>query len=267
MQLTDGLFDDRTTLAKLATDYFLLARHCNLDHSPSSGRAWERTVSQFLWRPDFPRRQHAGVPGLFSQRSQSGTSHEIDGAGQGPECMVLIESKSRNTLDKSDIATFHLKCFDFYRAAACEEPKQTSKTRWWPLLVSSEPASETVRRLCCDLGVVLCDPECWPLPALLYAAAQPNSDDYLSETHLSEMVRLAEPTCVPMQQRWRLDRDSREVCLSLNNINASEISDLLFLQDELTKDLLNAFDHHKPGGLAQRARPLLERFEAARLAS
>ena len=181
--------------------------------------------------------------------------------------MVLIESKSRITLDKSDIATFHLKCFDFYRAAACKDPEQTSKTRWWPLLLSSEPASETVRRICCDLGVGLCDPERLPLPALLFAAAQPNADDYLSETYLSEMVRLAEATCVPMQQRWRLDRDSREVCLSLDNINATEISDLLFLQDELTKGFLHAFDNHAPGRLAQRARPLLERYEAARLAS
>ena len=180
--------------------------------------------------------------------------------------MVLIESKSRITLDKSDVATFHLKCFDFYRAAACEDPEQTSKMRWWPLLVSSEPAGGTVRRICCDLGVVLCDPECLPLPALLYAAAQPNADDHLSEDHLSEMVRLAEIACVPMQQRWRLDRDGRKICLSLDNINATEISDLLFLQDELTKDFLPAFDIHSER-LAQRVRPLLERYEAARLAS
>ena len=135
------------------------------------------------------------------------------------------------------------------------------------MLVSSDPASGTVRRVCCDLGVVLCDPERLPLPALLFAAAQPNADEYLSETHLSEVVRLAESVCVPMQQRWRLDMDSREVCLSLDNIDATEISDLLCLQDELTKDFLHAFDNHAPGGLAQRARPLLERYEAARLAS
>ena len=27
--------------------------------------------------------------------------------------------------------------------------------RWWPLLVSSEPTGETVRRICCDLGVMV----------------------------------------------------------------------------------------------------------------
>ena len=106
-----------------------------------------------------------------------------------------------------------------------------------------------------------------PLPALMFAASRPNADDYLSETHLGELVRLAEPACAPMQERWCLDADRRVVSMRLDNMDSTEIADLLFLQDELTEDFLDAFEVHAPGVLEQRALALVERFEAARLAS
>ena len=96
-------------------------------------------MSQLLWRPGFTRRQHSGALGLFGHGSHSGAQHEIDGAGEGPETGAWIESKARTTLNKSDVAVFQLKCFDFYRAAASEYPEQTAGASWWPLLVSSEP--------------------------------------------------------------------------------------------------------------------------------
>ncbi len=266
MIVTAWHISDRT-IAQMALDAFLLTRHCSPEHSPVGGRAWERAVSQLLWRPGFTRRQHAGVLGLFGRGSKSGAHHEIDGAGQGSEIGAWIESKARSMLDKSDVAVFDLKCFDFYRAAASEFPEQTANARWWPLLVSSEPTNETVRRVCCDSGVVLCDPQRLPLPALLFAASRPNADDFLSETLLSEFVRLAEAACGPMQQRWCLDIASRTVSLSLDNLDSTEIADLLFLQDELTEDFLDAFEVHAPGWLDRRASDLVERFEAARLAS
>ena len=180
---------------------------------------------------------------------------------------MWIESKARTTLDKPDIAVFQLKCFDLYRAAACEYPRETADASWWPLLVSSEPTSEAVRRVCCDLGVVACDPQRIPLPALLYAASRPNADDYLPESHLGELVRLGERACVAMQQRWRLDVERRVISLRLDSVDSTDIEDLLFLQDELTEDFLDAFEVHEPGVLEQRASALVGRYEAARLAS
>ncbi len=170
-------------------------------------------------------------------------------------------------LNKTDAAVFHIKCFDLFRQVASEYPEQTSEARWWPLLVSSEPTDDAVRKMCCDLGIVLCDPQRLPLPALLYAASQPNADDYLSEVHLGELVHLAETACAPMQQRWRLDIDAREVCISLDNLNSTEIEDLLFLQDELTEDFLDVFEMHAPGVLERKAQNLVERFEAVRMAA
>ncbi len=195
----------------------------------------------------------------------SGARHEIDAVGQGQEIGVWVESKARTNLNKSDVAEFHLKCFDLYRASASEYPEQTANSRWWSLLVSSEPTSETIRRICYDLGVVVCDPQRLPLPALLFAASSPNADDYLPEIQLGELVRLAEAACAPMQRRWRLDVKRRSVCISLDNLNATDIDDLLFLQDELTEHFLHSFETHAPEALNRRARDLVERFEAVRL--
>ena len=266
MHLTAWHASDRA-IASLSVDAFLLARHCSPGHSPASGRAWQQAVSQLLWRPGFTRRQHAGVLGLFGRGSRSGARHEIDGVGQGPEIGAWIESKARMSLDKSEVAVFHLKCFDLYRQAASEYPEQTATARWWPLLVSSEPTGKAVRQMCCDLGVVVCDPQRLPLPALLFTASRPNADDYLSEVHLREVVRLAEAACAPMQRRWHLNIDKREVSLSLDNMASTEIEDLLFLQDELTKDFLDVFEVNAPGVLEERASALVERFEAAWLAT
>ena len=50
-------------------------------------------------------------------------------------------------------------------------------------------------------------------------------------------------------------------------MDSTEIADMLFLQDELTEDFLDAFEVHAPGVLGRRASALVERFEAARLAT
>ncbi len=254
------------TLASLAVDAFLLARFAGPGDGRPSGRAWERAASQLLWRPGFVRRQHAGIIGLFGRGSRSGARHELDGAAQGNGLGVLIESKARAALDKSELAVFQLKCFDFYRALAAEHPDVIADERWWPLLISSDPTSDAIRRLSCSLGIVLCDPARMPLPALLYTAGRPQADQYLPDDQLGELVRLAERACLALQQQWRIDASSRAMVIGLDVLTSDEIGDLLFLQDELTENLLDVFDLHAPGHLAQRGAALAERLEAARLA-
>ena len=61
--------------------------------------------------------------------------------------------------------------------------------------------------------------------------------------------------------------DRKEINIRLDQMNASDMDDLLYLQEELTEDLLGAFDVHAPGMLAQRGSELIERFQATRLAN
>ena len=254
------------TLAGLAVDAFLLARCGGPGGRRPDGRAWERAASQLLWRPGLDRHQHAGVLGLFGHGPRSGARHEIDGAAQGQGLGILIECKAHAALDKSELAVFQLKCFDFYRAVAAEHPEAIAKDRWWPMLISSDPTSEAVRRISCSLGIVLCDPARMPLPALLYTAARPYSDQFLREDLLGELVRLGERACLAMQEQWRIQPTSRAIAIGLDMLTSGEIDDLLFLQDELTEDLLDVFDIHAPRYLDRRGAALAGRLEAAHLA-
>ncbi len=250
-------------LAGFSLDCFLLARYAvpGLGGRPD-GRAWEQAVSSLLWRPGIHRRQHAGTMGLLGSESASGARHEIDGAGHGPTTGIWIEAKARSGVDKSDIAVFDLKCADLYKAAARHNPNATRSARWWPVFVSSEPAGESVRRLCVSLGIVLCDPLRVPLPVLLRAAANPEADMYLSEALLAEAVRLFEIACRPMQDRWCISDCGRKLVLTLDAARgATAVGDALFVQDELTGDLLDYFDADAPGQLECRASELGERLE------
>ena len=123
-----------------------------------------------------------------------------------------------------------------------------------------------MRRVCCDLGIVLCDPQRLPLPALLHAAAKPNADDYLPEAALGELVSLAEPLCQPMQHHWLVpDVNRRTLTVDLDYVSSASIGDTLYLQDELTDDLLDAIDLHAPGHLERRAGVVADRLQPAAL--
>jgi hypothetical protein len=249
-------------LVGFCLDCFLLARHA--PPGPTGrpdGRAWERAVSGLLWRPGLPRRQHAGTIGLFGAGSASGAGHEIDGAGHGARVGIWIEAKARAAVGKSDIAVFDMKCADLYRGAAHHNPDATRADAWWPLFVTSEPASEPVRRLCMSLGIVLCDPLRIPLPVLLRVAGNPEGDMHLPETMLAEAVRLFERPCSSMQERWQISNDGRSLVLALDgDPEATALADALYVQDTLTEDLLDYFDLEAPGQLEHRADELALRL-------
>jgi hypothetical protein len=208
------------------------------------------------------RRQHAGTLGLFGGASASGVAHELDGVGTGFGSGVWIESKARAALDKSNVAVFKLKCEDLYKAEAHKDPIGTALEAWRPLLISSEIVTQSIRRLCCATGIILCEPRHLPLPVLLRAAGRPTADEYLREGLLAELVRLGEPACRPMQEVWRIDRDRERIWQSLDGLGGEEIGDLLHLQAELSDDLLDALELHAPGWIEERVETLLDRLAA-----
>jgi len=253
------------SLARLTQEAFVLARYAGPHDGLPQGRAWERAASGLLIRPEFARRQHAGTLGLFGRGSMSGTNHEIDGAGHGAEAGVWLECKARQAVDKTDVAIFAWKCLDLYRDVAREEPEATARCSWWPILVSSEPVNDSVRRSCLGMGVILCEPQVMPLPMLLRVAGRPVADMHLDESALSEFIRLAEPLAIPLQKRYRIDIRRKELCWSLREPAAAEIGDLLFRQEELTGDIFDLFDHRSPHYFERRGAELADRLHAASL--
>lgn len=233
-------------LAEITLDAFLAARYCVGDGLPE-GRAWERAAGTLLHRPGLSRRQHAGLTTLFGSLSLSGCAHELDGVAAGWRGCLLLECKAlTDGISKSDVATFHLKTFDFY----CGQLDTAARDRWWRILVSASPTSEAIRALCFRLDIVLCDPQRFPLPVLLRAAAHPAGDEALPEVKLGELIRLGEAPCRPMQEHWRIV--DGEVRFRPRTWSRQDINDLLWLQDELSDDLFDAYDRFAPGRLERR---------------
>lgn len=251
-------------IVRFCRDCFLLARYATPgENGCPDGRAWEQAVSSLLWRPEFTRRQHAGTLGLFGAGSASGIDHELDGAGHGAATGVWIEAKARAVLGKADVALFDFKCRDLYIAAVRGNPGATAAVRWWPVLVSSEPAPDPVRRLCLAEGIVLCEPTRLPLPVVLRIAANPEADLHLTESLLGEAVRLFEPACRSMQERFVADASGRSLALSVGLYpTPSSLSDALFAQDELTADVLDYMELEAPGALEARADLVASRVAA-----
>jgi len=253
-------------LYKFCRDCHLLARvaGCGQDSQPP-GRDWEQAVGSLLWRPGLNRRQHAGTFGLFGRGSASGSNHEIDAAGLGPTAGVWVEAKSKATVDRSDVALFRLKCDDLYLDALRYTAERTASARWWPVLVSSESVSRGVRSLCAANGIILCDPAWLPLPVILKVAGNPEADLHFREALLSEAVRLMEPACRSMQERWRLSADGKSLGQSLaEHPTPKSISDTLFVQEELSADIFDYMDVENPGALDRMGSDLSNRLRRTR---
>ena len=238
-------------LAELTLDAWLLAR---VGQDPSEtlidGRVWERAVGDLLRRPGLSLRQGPGMTSLFGFRPASGIRHEIDGGAAGWSGSIIMECKSQSCgVTKADVALFHQKTLDFY----CERPRAVGRERWWRLMVSSSPVSDSLRAFCIQLGLILCDPIRLPLPVIARIAYQPNADMYLGETLLQEAVRMGELAVMPMQNRWAYDPITRDIRFKPQVLRADELGDLLWIQDELGSDILDLYDLYRPGVLERRA--------------
>jgi hypothetical protein len=244
-------------LARVSLDAYLLARCCQSTKDFPDGRTWERAISELVCHPGINHRQYAGQTTLFNRKSLSGCCHELDICATGWAGYLIIECKAkRNGLDKADVAIFDMKILDYYFGNLQESYSE----QWWPILISVGGVSNNIRRLCLQKGIILCDPALLPFPVLLRAAAQPAADQYLAETKLHEMIRLGEPVCYPLQKRCRLAPPDE---FYFQMYQRQELDDLLWLQEELSSDLLDLYDHYKPGQLEQRSNYLYSRFHVA----
>ena len=250
------MHDDLDLLADFTLDCWLLARATNGSCiSPVEGRVWERAIGDMLRRPELPNRQRAGLTTLFGTPAASGVAHELDACASGGGRTIVVECKSQASgVTKSDAALLHEKSLDFYWA----KPQLFSRERWWRILASSTPVSESVQVFCVSLGVVLLDPEHLPLPVVLHTASRPIADMYLREVLLQDAVRLGERALLALQERWVYDALAGDFRLKPTILMPREIRDLLWLQQELGSDILDLYDLHRPGVLELRSERLLQ---------
>ena len=253
--------DNLELLANFSLDCWLLARAVHASQtSPVDGRAWERAIGDLLRLPDFPNRQRGGQSTLFGTPAASGVAHELDLCASGSGRTFLVECKSRASgAMKVDVFFLHEKSLDFY----CAQPRRFSHERWWRILVSSTPVSQSVRAVCVSLGVVLIDPIHLPLSVILWTAARPGADMRLREPLLQDVVRLGERALLALQERWRYDTRSAEIRFKPSIIGAKEIQDLLWVQEELGSDILDLYYHYRSESIELREVRLLRTLRSS----
>ena len=235
-------------LASLCLDTTLLAQRGDGEAVPG-GRPWERAVAGLLRRPGMRVVQQAGLHTLWGLRSASGAPHELDGAGDGVGRAYLLEAKATDALDKGDVAGFELKVTDFYFARF----REVSQQSWWPVFACATTPSDSIRRICASRSIVLCDPARLPLPVLYHHALHPKSETALPELLTRELRRLAPRALQPLQRRFRPDLPAGELRLRPAPYSVDELDDLLYLQEELTDEVLARYDRLAPGRLEARA--------------
>jgi len=201
-------------------------------------------------------RQGPGSLTLFGQGSASGLCHEIDGACAGRRWTLMHEAKaySGGGPSKGDLFCFDRKTFDLFinRRRAGEDGEH------WRAIVSARPLDDGLRKYCYLYSIVAVDPGLIPLPMLIAMAARPNADLYFDDRVLGELVRLGEIACGPLESRYAPEGRHR-LCLDLLQIMTStDLDDLLWLQREVTNDLLEIVDQEQPGYFEELATDMLE---------
>lgn len=134
------------------------------------------------------------------------------------------------------------------------------QSRLVPLLATAGAVSESARRLAIHRSVILCDSSRLPLPVLYHHATHTATLDQLPEDLRRELALLAPRAIGPLQQRYLARADLGGLLLQPRPYTSDEIDDLLFIQDELTDNVLDRYDRLASGRLEARAARLQRRL-------
>jgi hypothetical protein len=246
-------------LADYSESMYLLARFSPPRHTGwQGGREWESAAYQALGAGP---RQGPGSLKLFGRGSASGLAHEIDGAWAGCGWALMHEAKaySGRGPTKEDLLCFERKTFDLF----VERRRAGEDGGHWRALVSAGPIDDALRRYCYLYGVVAIDPVLVPLPVLVRMAGRPNADLHFTDGVLGELVRLGEAACASLEARY-VPEGRDHLTLDLRGMMTSaDLDDLLWLQREVTADLLELVDREEPGYFEERAGEVAARCGAS----
>jgi hypothetical protein len=249
------------TLATISLDLWLLAQRAPETLLPD-GHSFQRAVADLLRRPGLRCVQHAGFHTLWGLRSASGAAHELDGAARGARAAYLVEAKATNHVDKADLAVFEQKVTDYYFSRW----QTVADHRWWSLLASAGEVSDATRRVASHRSIVLIDRQRLPLPVVLHHATHRNARGTLPDQLCSEVARLAPRALSALQQRYVPDVHGNCLRMSPRPYTSEEIDDLLWLQDELTEDILDLYERRAPGRLEARGAQVQQLLQNRRVA-
>jgi hypothetical protein len=124
-------------------------------------------------------------------------------------------------------------------------------------MASTQPFDPGLLKYCYLYGIVAVDPGLIPLPMLLRMASRPMAGSYFQDGILSELVRLAEPACGPLEKRYVPD-GPHYLRFDVRLFAERELADLLWIHQTVTSDLLEIVDAEAPGYYERRADAIID---------
>jgi hypothetical protein len=234
---------------------YLLARfHPPALTGAAGGRAWERWAASALGASGSWVRQGPGQLRLFGTRSASGLGHELDGCGARGSPTLILEAKAYGDdgPSKNDLMFFDRKTFDLYvaRRRAGEQGPH------YRVMASTQGMDPALRKYSFLYGIVMVEPDVMPLPMLLRVAGRPVACQFFQAGLLTDFLRMAPAACGPLESRFVPD-GSNNLRFDMSMLPDQDLEDLLWLQRELTADVLELVDQERPGHFEGRADQLI----------
>jgi hypothetical protein len=149
------------------------------------------------------------------------------------------------------LCLFDRKTFDLYIARR----RLGEQGPHYRIMASTQPFDPAMLKYCYLYGIVAVDPGLIPLPMLVRMASRPMAGSYFQDGILAELVRLAEPACGPLEQRYVPD-GSHNVRFDVRLFPERDLADLLWLHQTASADLLDIVDAEAPGFYERRAEDL-----------
>jgi hypothetical protein len=247
---------DDETLPKVCEALYLLARfYPPLLSNPLRGRLWERLAARTLSSSGVWISQGPGCLTLFGSRSASGLRHELDGGGACHSWTAVLEAKAYGDRgpSKADLCLFDRKTLDLYVARR----RASEQGPHYRIMASTQPFDHAMLKYCYLYGIVAVDPSLIPLPMLVRMASRPMAGCYFQDGILAELVRLGEPACGSLENRYVPD-GPHHVRFDVRLFPERDLSDLLWIHQTVTSDLLEIVDAEATGYYERRAEELAD---------
>jgi hypothetical protein len=211
------------------------------------GRNFEQVFYSICRRRGVHLCESAGSRTLAEQRSASGFSHEVDAGTRSASCITDWELKHLTSLlDKNELLVFNGKALDFLQGSS-PTITQIPVLRF---LLSGNNVRDECRRFAALWGIMLIEPQRFPLP-LLYEAVARGAASRLRATECSVVKSQVKWACRSLQTALcELSDQCRGQASILNNGMAKRASRAVIdLQEEIGTEVLEILEERYPDWL------------------
>jgi hypothetical protein len=113
-----------------------------------------------------------------------------------------------------------------------------------------------VQKYCYLYGIIAVEPDVLPLPLLLRMASRPAARRFFQGGLLADFLRLGAAAGGPLESRF-VPEGRTYLRFDVSMLPDQDLEDLLWLQQELSADVLELVDQERPGHFEERADRLI----------